>query len=181
MEKYTKNYIKFVVAIVVCILVRLIPFRPPNVEPILATNMPFAKVYGPVFGFMFSFFSIILFDVITGRINIWSFLIATTYGVLGILAYYFFLERKPSVLNYILFSIFGTLFFDSITGLGIGPIFFHQPFMQALMGQIPFTLWHLVGNIAFASTVSPLVYELVAQNHALVERRIINSLDPKII
>ena len=44
-EKKEKNYLKFFIALIFCLLIRLIPFRAPNVEPILATMMPFSKAY----------------------------------------------------------------------------------------------------------------------------------------
>jgi len=44
--------------------------------------------------------------------------------------------------GYVRFAIIGTLFFDAVTGLLIGPLFFHQSFLSTLIGQIPFTALH---------------------------------------
>ncbi len=167
MEKYQKNWLKFIVGFILCMIVRLIPFRPPNVEPILATQMPFSKSYGAFPGFLFAFFSIILFDLITGHYGMWSFLTAGTYGLLGFWAFYFLKEQEPSRWSYVRFAILGTLFFDGVTGLSIGPLFFHQSFMEALVGQIPFTMWHLAGNISFAFILSPALYSYVIKNEKL--------------
>ncbi|MBP9711741.1 MAG: ECF transporter S component [Candidatus Pacebacteria bacterium] len=179
MEKYTKNWFKYIVGFVVCLLIRLIPFRPPNIEPILATNMPFSKAYGPIAGFGFAFMSILLFDIITGHYGVWSYLVAGTYGMLGFVAYYFFRDRKPKVVDYVYFAIAGTIIFDAFTGLAIGPIFFHQSFSEAFLGQIPFTLWHLLGNIGFAVTLSPAMYEFVIQNENLESIRVISMFTNK--
>jgi len=162
-----KNWLKFILGFLVCLLVRIIPLRPPNVEPILSTQMPFAKAYGKTAGFFFAFFSILLYDLVTGTLGEWSLITATTYGAIGLLAARYFRHRESRALNYAVFAIIGTLIFDGITGLSIGPLFFHQPFMEALLGQIPFTLWHLAGNVSFALVLSPALYRFVIENRKL--------------
>lgn len=62
------------------------------------------------------------------------------------------------------YSIIGTIAYDALTSLTIGPLMFGQPFMNALVGQIPFTLMHLVGNAVLAVTISPLVYRWIVLN-----------------
>ena len=179
MEIYKKNWLKLVIGFVACFLIRLIPFRPPNIEPILATNMPFSKHYGPWVGFCFAFFSILLFDIFTGQYGVWSYLTAGTYGVLGFYSFYFFKNKTPARLDYARFAVVGTLFFDGVTGLSLGPLFFNQPFMQALVGQVPFTLWHLLGNVSFALVLSPAVYDYVVQNERLETSFLFNALKNK--
>ena len=177
---YNKKYFKFALGLTLCFLFRLIPFRPPNVEPILATQMPFSKYFGAYAGFLFAFFSIIIFDLTTRTLGIWTLFTASIYGLLGILAFYFFVKREPTRWNFVRFAILGTLFFDAATGLMIGPIFFEQTFFNALIGQIPFTLWHLLGNISFAFILSPAIYNLLIKNK-MKPIPIISSFNPKII
>jgi energy-coupling factor transport system substrate-specific component len=167
MDVYKKNWLKFVLGIFACLLIRIIPFRPPNVEPILATQMPFAKAYGGITGFVFAFLSIALYDIVTGTLGQWSLITATAYAVLGIGAAFYFKNRKANSWNFAKFAVAGTLFFDAATGLTIGPLFFGQPFMGALVGQIPFTLWHLLGNVSFALVLSPAIYRFVIENKKL--------------
>lgn len=161
---HKKNYFKYILGFVLCILMRLLPFRPPNIEPIMATMMPFSKVYGMYFAFIFASSNILLYDIITSKIGIWTLITAITYGFLAISAVHFFKKRKQNRINYVYFAIIGTLLYDAITGLTVGPLFFHQPFMVALIGQIPFTLLHLVGNISFAFFLSPIIYQYVVLN-----------------
>ncbi|MEK9181540.1 MAG: hypothetical protein AAB786_00775 [Patescibacteria group bacterium] len=179
METYKKNWLKFTLGFVACFLIRLIPFRPPNIEPILATQMPFSRAYGAYAGFLFAFFSIIFFDLITGHFGIWSLITAGTYGVLGFGATFYFRNKNPGSLDYASFAILGTLFFDAVTGLSIGPLFFQQSFMEALMGQIPFTLWHLLGNVSFALILSPAIYNFVIKNEKLENISLMNLFNPK--
>lgn len=167
MNIYIRNWFKFVLGFVVCFLIRLIPFRPPNIEPILATQMPFSKAYGGLVGFSFAFFSMFLFDLITGNTGIWTLITASVYGFLGLWAAFFFKKKQSSAWNYAKFAVVGTIVFDAVTGLSIGPLFFHQSFIHALVGQIPFTAWHLLGNVAFAVILSPALYMFMAKNSKL--------------
>jgi uncharacterized membrane protein len=179
METYKKNWFKLVLGFISCFLIRLIPFRPPNIEPILATQMPFSRAYGALAGFLFAFFSIILFDIITRHFGVWSFLTAGTYGVLGFWATAYFKKREANAWGYARFAVIGTLFFDAVTGLSIGPLFFHQSFIDALTGQIPFTLWHLLGNVSFALILSPAIYNFVIDNKKLETSSLISIFRPK--
>lgn len=167
METYKNNWFKYIVGFIICLLIRLVPFRPPNIEPILATQMPFAKAYGKISGFLFAFLSIVLYDIITGKVGMWTFITAFAYGLLGLWAGFYFKNKNNSSLNYIKFAIIGTLAFDIVTGLSIGPLFFHQPFIEALIGQIPFTAMHLFGNVTFALILSPAIYSFVIENKKL--------------
>ena len=182
METYKKNWIKFSVGLVACLLIRLIPFRPPNIEPILAAQMPMSKAYGAYIGFLFAFLSIILYDLVTATLGIWTLITASAYGALGLFASLYFKDKNSTSWNYAKFAIIGTLFFDAVTGLSIGPLFFHQPFMSALVGQIPFTLWHLLGNVSFALILSPAIYNsLLCKKKRIAATARINILNPKII
>lgn len=162
--KNKNNWPKFILGWITCFIIRLAPFRPPNVEPILATTMPFSKKYGPEAGFLFGFLSIVLFDLITLKIGIWTLVTAVLYGLLGLASYFYFQKRKSSPVNYLKFGIFGTIAYDALTGLTIGPLVFKMPFWVALTGQIPFTLYHLAGNILFSLVLSPVLYRWVIEN-----------------
>ena len=161
---FTSGWLKFVLGWSAVFLFRLIPFRLPNVEPMLATVMPFSKRYGPLGSFLFGFLGIVLFDAVTSGWGIWTLVTALAYGALGPAAHYFFKHREASVGNFLRFGIVGTIAYDAATGLTIGPIFTGQPFMLALVGQIPFTLLHLAGTVVFATFLSPVLYRWVVQN-----------------
>ena len=172
METYRTNWFKFILGFVVCLLIRLIPFRPPNIEPLLATQMPFSKAYGGFAGFTFAFLSIVLFDLISGKVGIWTFITAIAYGLLGLWAGKYFQYRSNKPLQYVGFAVIATIIYDAVTGLSVGPLFFHQPFMEALIGQIPFTGMHLLGNILFAAVLSPLLYTYVITNERFESGRL---------
>ena len=144
----------------------LLPFRPPNVEPVLATVMPFSKRYGILGSFLFAFLSIVLYDAVTSGWGSWTWITACTYGAVAIGSYFYFKNREATRFNFVTYGIMGTLVYDAITMMA-GPVLGHQSFAVALAGQIPFTALHLAGTIAFALTLSPIIYRWVVTNEAL--------------
>ncbi|MDE2400001.1 MAG: hypothetical protein KGL67_03290 [Patescibacteria group bacterium] len=182
MDSGKKNYFKFTVGLVLCLLVRLLPLRAPNIEPILATTMPFSKYYGALAGFSFAVLSILLYDVLTGTLGLQTLFTTGAYGVIGFWSASYFKKHNSDRWSYVRFAIIGTLFFDAVTGLTIGPLFFHQSFLTTLVGQIPFTALHLLGNISFALVLSPAIYKfLIKKRKRKSVVSSINILNPKII
>jgi uncharacterized membrane protein len=183
MENMLKNnYFKFTAGVILCLLVRLIPFRAPNIEPLLATVMPFSKHFGMLAGFSFGVISILLYDSLTNTLGVHTFFTAGAYGVLGLWSAIYFHKNEANSWNFVRFAVMGTLFFDAVTGLTIGPVFFNQPFTTALIGQIPFTILHLLGNISLALVLSPAIDKfLIKKRKRKEEPLFIKNLNPKII
>jgi energy-coupling factor transport system substrate-specific component len=154
--------IKYIVIFLSAFAIRLMPFRAPNVEPIMATIMPLGKTYGKIMSFIFGFFSIVVFDSVTSGLGIWTLFTATAYGMLGLGAHYFF-KNRSGWKNYAMYAIVATVVYDIVTGLTVGPIYFHQSFMVSLVGQIPFTVMHLLGNVSFAIVLSPVIEKWVTK------------------
>lgn len=163
----TDGWLKYGIGWAAVFLIRLIPFRPANFEPMLAAVMPFGKRYGFFGSFAFGFLGIALFDAVTTGIGLWTWITAIAYGLLGFGAHYYFKNREASVKNFLTYGILGTLVYDAVTGLSVGPLFYGQSFTSALVGQVPFTLMHLLGTVVFAVSVSPLLYRWVIQNERL--------------
>ncbi len=175
------NYFKFTAGVVLCLLVRLIPLRAPNIEPLLATVMPFSKSFGALAGFSFGVISILLYDVLTNTLGIQTFFTAGAYGLIGVWSAFYFKKNQANSWHFVRFAVMGTLFFDAVTGLIVGPLFFNQTFLSALIGQIPFTILHLLGNISLALILSPAIYKLLIKKKKKQETSIIKILNPKTI
>ena len=178
--KSDKNYFKFLILLVVGLLIRLIPFRAPNVEPILAMTMPLGRALGAFSAFSFAVLSIIFYDFMTHTFGVQTFFTLSAYGILGLWSASYFKKNNGDKWSYVRFAVMGTLFFDAATGLTVGPLFFHQSFLNSFLGQIPFTLLHLLGNVTFAYFLSPIIY------HYLIRKKkenmsSINILNPKTI
>ncbi len=167
LDRQFRNWPKFILAWTISILLRLIPFRPANIEPILAMQMPFAKRFGFSTAFMFAFLNIVLYDVITNKVGVWTIITASAYGSLALFSVWYFKNRKSTAVHYVINAVIATIIYDTVTGLTIGPLFFGQSFIAALLGQIPFTLYHLIGNVSFALVLSPIVYTFLVSNPAL--------------
>lgn len=181
MERERKNYFKIGLALVACLLVRLIPVRVPNIEPILATAMPFSKAYGKFIGFSFGFFSILLYDLATGTLGVRTIFTAGAYGLIGLWSAYYFEQKQASAANFARFAVMSTIVYDILTGLTVGPIFFGQSFFGSIIGQIPFTALHLLGNITFAIILSPAIYRLLIKKKKQESAESITNLAPKLI
>lgn len=157
--------LKFIIGWTAVFLFRLIPFRPPNFEPMLATVMPFSKRYGLLGSFLFGFLGIVLFDAFTSGWGSWTWVTAFCYGTLGVAAHYFFAHRPASIKNFLVFGIPATIVYDTIT-MFIGPVFEGQALALAISGQIPFTVMHVLGTTTFSVLLSPALYRWVIQNDA---------------
>lgn len=173
--KTPQNIIKYLVWLLIVVVIRLLPHFP-NVEPIMATMMPFSKKWGWVSGMIFCLIAILSFDLITGTLGVWSILTAGTYTLLGISAGIYFKNKENKIKYYLIFAIIGTIVYDAITGIGTWMIFFNQPFMTTFIGQIPFTLYHLAWNIVFSIIISPLLYRWVIINPKFETKYILNKI-----
>ena len=170
-----QNFFKYIIGLLVVIGLRLVP-HPPNVEPIMSTMMPFSKKWGWLSGMIFGLLAILSYDVITQTIGVWSLMTAGTYAFLGIVAGVYFKNKENKVRYYIGFAIVGTIIYDAITGIGTGMLFFSQTFEATFFGQIPFTMYHLAGNIVLSAIVSPLLYKWVITNPKLETRVVLGKL-----
>lgn len=150
--------------------IRLMPFRAPNVEPIMASMMPLGKTYDKLMSFAFGFLSIVLFDSVTSGLGIWTLVTAVAYGLLGLGASYFF-KNHSGWKSYATYAVIATIAYDAVTGLTIGPLFFHQSFIVSLVGQIPFTALHLLGNVSFAIVLSPVIERWLVKEPKMVVLR----------
>ena len=159
---------KLVAAWAFCLVWRLVPFRPPNVEPILATMMPFAKRWGILVGLLLSVVSIMLYDVMTGTVSQWTAVTAVSYGLVGIGAG-LVLPGKKNIIWYVLYAVIATLVYDLLTGVLAGAILFQMSFREGFIGQIPFTVNHLIGNIILSLALSPLVEWFVAGKEGVLD------------
>jgi len=63
----------------------------------------------------------------------------------------------------------GTLLFDALTGPIASTLVWGIPFPEALIGQIPFTLKHLLGMAAISFIAAPLLFPSVRR--ALSEKK----------
>ena len=133
----------------------------PNNDPIMAVTLPYAK-RGRVAAFVFPVLAMVLFDLLSRRVGIWTLVTAGTYGLIG-LGFSSLYSRRAAhgrVVGrgtFFLSGIVGVLIFDFVTGPAMSSALFQVTFAQAFVGQVPFTLKHLVSVSLYAVVVSPLL------------------------
>jgi len=133
----------------------------PNNDPILAVMLPYAK-RSRLAAFGFPVLAMGLFDLLTQRVGVWTIVTAGTYGLIGVGLSFVYVRRTAhgravGAGTYFLSGIAGVLAFDFITGPVMSSGLFRMSFTQALLGQIPFTIKHLVSVSLYALIVSPLL------------------------
>ena len=159
-----KGIIKFIIGIFFANIIRLFRFIPNN-DPIMAVMLPYSKQNNKWASFLFPFITMVSFDAITGYLGVWTIITSVTYGGLGLLFMHIYRKKKKVGLKTYFFSgIFGVLIFDFITGVLATPLMFGMSFEQAFLGQIPFTLMHLVTVGIFTLVITPLLDKQLMEN-----------------
>lgn len=171
-EKPKDGVLKYTLGILICTLLRLLP-RLPNMEPIMATSMAYSKGYGWLKGAVFSMAAIVGYDLVTGTQGMWTLVTAPTYGLVAAGAYLYLRDKPNKTRHYLAYSIAATLFYDIVTGIGMGYIVFKMPLMMVVYGQIPFTLMHLSSSMLTA-LFAPSIYKWIVTNPDVSLEKIIS-------
>jgi len=152
----------------------------PNNDPIMAVMLPCAK-RGRAAAFAFPMVAMVLFDILSRKVGIWTAVTAGTYGLLG-LGFSFVYSalgkrgRRIGPATFLVSGVVGVLVFDFITGPILSSTMFRMSFAQAFVGQIPFTLKHLASVSAYTIVVSPVLdwtLRQVERGEKAIERKLI--------
>ena len=163
---YLSGIPKYTLGFVLTLLFRLVTplVGLSNISPLMATQLTGSKAYGALLGGLYGAASFVLLDLLVGRIGSWTITTSITYGIVGVVGAWYLNNKEASAKNFVVASIVGTLFFDLITGVLMGPLFYDQSWSSAIIGQIPFTARHLVGNMTFAALLAPWFYRAIMSN-----------------
>jgi fermentation-respiration switch protein FrsA (DUF1100 family) len=152
----------------------------PNNDPIMAVMLPCAK-RGRAAAFAFPVVAMVLFDILSRKVGIWTAVTAGTYGLLG-LGFSFVYSalgkrgRRIGPATFLVSGVFGVLVFDFITGPILSSAMFRMSFVEAFVGQIPFTLKHLASVSAYTIVVSPVLdwaLRQIERGERAIERKLI--------
>ncbi len=158
-----KERILLVTGFIFAAIYRLVPFRPPNVEPLLSVMMPFSKKISALEMAFFGFLSIFLHDLLTAGIGGYTWTTGGMYAVLGLFSHLYFAKKPFSRTSYVSFSVISIIFYDFMTGIVLGPMISGGSIAVAFVGQIPFTAMHLMGGVLFTLILSPLIEKALAR------------------
>lgn len=129
-----------------CLAVRLASCRVLPIDPLPALIMHKRPSFLMMNIFVFTQFLAVSFVTQSyGWVVLYS---ACMYGVVGYGASYLLQKYNRTFCNDFLWTGLFIIAFDCSTGLVLGPLLYNQPFMHALIGQIPFTFWHILTSYA---------------------------------
>ncbi len=148
--------LKIILSLLVCLGLRFVPFRPPNVEPVLAFTLPIAGISSVWTTGFFAAINILLFDILSGSVGSWTAVAAISYGLVGVTAG-LYSRTKRTLVSQLGFTVLATLAYDFVTGVVASSLLFDLSFAESFRGQIPFTMNHLIGNIVLVAAVLPLL------------------------
>lgn len=156
-----RKSLRYLGSLIFCNVYRLLRIFPNN-DPILGCALPFARRDKWWQAALFPIIAMVSFDLLTMRMGVWTIGTSLTYGLIGLVFYkYFKGKKKVGLKTYAKGSIAGVLLFDAITGPVMSSFLFGVPFMVSVIGQIPFTLMHLVSGVcltlAFAPVLDPML------------------------
>jgi uncharacterized membrane protein len=134
--------------------------------------LPYSRRSSALTSFLFPFVSMVSFDFVTNEVGLWTAVTAITYGMIG-LVFHFYLKNKEKVgiKNYLMCGVVGILVFDFVTGVLATPLLYGGTFTESFIGQIPFTLVHLLTGCLFILIVTPILDRGVLLNKELDDHR----------
>ena len=147
---------KYLIGFILTMVFRL--FRVfPNADPIMGFVVPAAKREPIWKSALFAFSAILLFDVITNAVGIWTVVTSLTYGAVAVMISIIIRNRKATLPKYIGVGALGVIVFDVITGPLMSTFIFDMPLWASTLGQIPFTVMHLISVVFMVTIIAPFV------------------------
>ncbi len=144
-----------------CIGLRALPWRIPNVEPVMAATLPIGATSGVIASVVFPATVMVAFDVMGGAVGIWTPVTALAYAAIGLLSSRLFAGKTIRFLSGAFFAVYATILYDVVTA-ALGPLAFGQGWIETYVGQIPFTVNHVLGNVVLCGLLSPLLQRWLA-------------------
>lgn len=134
----------------------------PNNDPIMAGTMPMSARGRRIVAFLFPVLCMVSFDVLSGKVGLWTGVTALTYGAigLGLTGAYGRMQatgHRIGVVTYVWSGAVAVLVYDFITGPIMSSLLWSMPFSTALAGQVPFTIKHLASVAVYSVTVAPAI------------------------
>ena len=136
--------LKYLALLLVTLAFRFVP-HPANFELVIPLMLPLSqkdRLAGAVFGPL----CVITLDFFTGKLGAWTIYTSLAFVLVSL---------APLSGSFVKRGILATLVYDSVTAAIFG-VQFGQGFWQTALGQVPFTLNHLLSSTILCSLVSPL-------------------------
>jgi hypothetical protein len=169
------NKIQYISSLFLTIIFRLVRIFPNN-DPIMGFMLPAGRK-SMLKSASFAFLAMFIFDFFTSGIGVHTWVTAITYSLIAIVMSYFFKKiKKTRVSHYAKASIIGILIFDIITGPLTSTFIFNQPLLITVLGQIPFTFYHLISGVSFTLVIAPFFDLDIRSQYVLYKNQIFDYL-----
>lgn len=144
---FSQTILKSVLMSCVCLMMQILLLPFANFEPISTMHMTIGSHCGIFASSIFLALSIFSFNWLNGILGCWTIAAIAMHLVAQRLTILLMHKPNNKFSAYVSNIILYTIIFDALTGLTVGPLFYNQPFLQAVLGQIPFTAKHILGNL----------------------------------
>ncbi len=136
---------------------------PPNVELLMPFVLSAGLAGGPVAGFLVGLSTRAAYDVYLGWAGWWTLLTAPSYAIAGLFIGYVGLKRKAlGRWEMALLAGAATIVYDVVSMLAFG-LPFGIPLLNLVVGQIPFSIAHVGGNMLFCFLIAPTLATALRQ------------------
>ncbi len=143
-----------------CVLAKFCFNWPGNFNLIFGLQLFLAQYFGPMALGTWTAFNIFSYDLLTESLGFWSVVTSSSYFLVSLLTKFFINSHKLklikhqnySFINFLKFTLLITIFYDLVTA-STGPLFFNQGWCTMLVGQVPFTVVHVISNCLSTSFI----------------------------
>ena len=171
--------VRYFISLVFVNVYRLLRIFPNN-DPIMGMMMPYARQDSGSSAAVFAFLAMVSFDVISGAVGYWTVITALVYAGLGFWFHERFKKMKTvGVKDYFINGVYGVLIFDVITGPIMTGLMWTGDVVAATIGQVPFTIYHLISVGFFSIFLSPVLDAYLVNNKALADDRLLGKAAAK--
>lgn len=147
------KYISFwLISASFCLLFKYSLNLPGNLDLVWGMQLLLAQIFGPIALGLWSATTILGGDLLADNWGAWSIITSISYFLVSCLTSALVKTKNYSFINSLIFTVLVTIFYDLLTA-STGPLFFEQAWLVMLIGQVPFSLVHMVSNCASASLI----------------------------
>lgn len=169
------NKLEYIISLIFTLIFRFIRIFPNN-DPIMGFILPEGRK-SMLKSASFAFIAMFIFDFFTSGIGIWTIVIASVYALIALVFSFFFKKiKKAKISQYALAATIGIIAFDIITGPIMSSLIFKMPFWISVIGQVPFTFYHLVSGLTYVIILAPVFDLDIRVQYIDYKNQIINSI-----
>lgn len=142
----------WIISLLLSVIIRCYWEWAANCEPIFGLQLLLAPLLPTHYLVSWSVSSILLYDLLQQQLGIWTIFTSGAYLLVSYFTSRFTAHTTLGLRHYLSFTVLVTMLYDLLTA-SMGPLCWQQSWAVMLMGQLPFTLRHLLSNLISAGLV----------------------------